>query len=341
MRSRESKRASVRNPASPQSRPSATNVPALLSASGHEPPAAVLDRADGFTADSHPPRAAPPATPVIITASTRPVVANILRLEAGLHSVAVVLEDASSKPSDEGDRLGGVWLSKLPAPPTLQLDILSASAAGDQWLGKSGDAFAVRAPLAGGWLVATALGSLDRAPKAPSFVIRGAEATATATRAVARRRKNTAVAPVASKDGEREIPLEIIVHIERIGDRSFPGSTWAGQRGEQRRVEGFSIKPLGGILPDDLEYKALRRGGIETPWTPGGQFCGTRGQSLPLIGLAMRIAPHLQERFSVVYQASFFHSGIIGPCSNGSPCLPRAADDQLEAINIRVVETPP
>jgi hypothetical protein len=131
------------------------------------------------------------------------------------------------------------------------------------------------------------------------------------------------------------------VHIERVGDRSFPNATWAGRRDEQRRVEGFSIKPLRGIRPDELEYKALRRGGVETPWTPGGQFCGTRGQSLALTGLAIRVAPHLQEQFSVIYQASFFRSGVVGPCSNGSPCLPRAADDQLEAINIRVVEARP
>jgi hypothetical protein len=147
--------------------------------------------------------------------------------------------------------------------------------------------------------------------------------------------------PEPAPQTEREIRTEISVHIERVGDRVFAGSTWAGMPGAQRRIEGFSIKPLQEIQPSEIEYKALHPGGIETPWVRGPQFCGTRGRSLPLTGLAVRIVPHVQDQFSVIYQATFFRSGVTEARSNGAPCLPKLSGDTLEGINVRIVQRRP
>ncbi len=136
----------------------------------------------------------------------------------------------------------------------------------------------------------------------------------------------------------RDVPTEILLHIERTGDRLFPGRGWVGALGRQMRIEAFSIRPLEGLAPSDIEMKAFLPDGEETPWVPGDVFCGTRGQGLPLLGFAIRVVPQWADRFEVVYQGSFFTGGISQMHQNGAECRSGTADDPLEAINIRVIE---
>ena len=103
------------------------------------------------------------------------------------------------------------------------------------------------------------------------------------------------------------------------------------------RIEAFSIRPLERLLPADIEMKGFLPNGAETPWVPGGQLCGTRGRGLPLTGFAVRVVQQT-ERFEVVYQGSFFAAGISQLHHNGEPCRAAAADDPLEAINVRLIE---
>ncbi len=104
------------------------------------------------------------------------------------------------------------------------------------------------------------------------------------------------------------------------------------------RIEAFSIRPLEGLAPADIEMKAFLPNGDETPWVPGGVFCGTRGQGLPLTGFAVRVVPQRADRFEVVYQGSFFADGISQMYQNGAACRAATDDDPLEAINVRVIE---
>jgi hypothetical protein len=56
-----------------------------------------------------------------------------------------------------------------------------------------------------------------------------------------------------------------------------------------------------------LEYQALTAGagGQWSPWVPAGAFAGTRGQSLPLVGLRVRIAGALSGRYRLQGEAIF------------------------------------
>jgi hypothetical protein len=229
-----------------------------------------------------------------IILETLPVAASVIRLDPGLYAAQIVADGAD----EPGQRL------LVSSGSGTQLDLLSAAGGGDQWFEGDGGIVAVRVPADGAWLTVTAIGTASP----PKLAVCSVDAL-------------LAGLPVegAAEDGEREIPIEVVVHIERVGDRAFPGTTWAGRVGDKRRIEGFSIRPLEGIAPGDIEYKALRPGGVETPWMSGTQFCGSRGQSVPLTGFAVRLAPHLQERFSVIYQAGFFNSGVTGLRSNGAP----------------------
>jgi len=191
----------------------------------------------------------------------------------------------------------------------------------------------VRTPPGGGRVAVTVFGAADEAVRPATVAVRrlaGGEA-----------RPGSVQAEPSTQSLElpgRDVAVEILMHIEREGDRQFPGQGWVGPRGQKRRVEAFGIRPLGGLWPRDIHYKALQAGGAETPWTPGPQLCGTRGRGLPLLGFAIRVAPHLQSKFDVVYQGAFFNSGIVGVHRNGEPCRPPISGDPLEAMSIRIVE---
>jgi hypothetical protein len=134
-----------------------------------------------------------------------------------------------------------------------------------------------------------------------------------------------------------EIRTEIVLHMERIGDQRFAGQGWVGNRGRKLRIEAFSIRPTERLAASDIEFKGLGPNGRETPWVTDAKLCGTRGQHLPLTGFAVRLAPHVGDRFDVLYKGAFFESGIAGPHRNGALCISAIADDPLEAINVRVI----
>src|SRR5260370_856957 len=145
-----------------------------------------------------------------------------------------------------------------------------------------------------------------------------------------------ATAPAATE--ARDVPTEILLHIERAGDRLFPGRGWVGALGRRMRIEAFSIRPLERLAPADIEMKGFLPSGGETPWIPGGLLCGTRGRGLPLTGFAVLVVPQRADRVDALYQGSFFADGISDLQQNGDPCQATTADDPLEAINLRLIE---
>ncbi len=138
-----------------------------------------------------------------------------------------------------------------------------------------------------------------------------------------------------------EIRTEIVLHVERQGDRRFAGEGWIGNRGRKLRIEALSIRPVEGLAARDIEYKGLGPNGRQTPWVTDAKLCGTRGQGLPLTGFAVRLAQHAGDGFDVVYQGSFFESGVVGPYRDGQLCIAQIADDPLEAINVRLISRLP
>jgi hypothetical protein len=205
------------------------------------------------------------------------------------------------------------------------------------WLEQDGGTVIVRSPIGGGYVIVTVYGQAGENATAPALDLRrldhGEEAAVATTVASA--------ADTASSAEPRDVPTEILLHIERAGDRLFPGRGWVGALGRKLRIEAFSIRPLERLAPVDIELKAYLPSGNETQWVHGGILCGTRGRRLPLTGFAVRLAPRLADRFEVTYQGSFFASGISGVHRNGEPCRSLTGDDPLEAISSRLVERLP
>jgi hypothetical protein len=206
------------------------------------------------------------------------------------------------------------------------------------WLGPEGGTVIIRSPAGGGHVIVTAYGPAEQSAVPLALDLRRLDGPAAGVEDQDAAASAVTSGSASAESQTREVPTEILLHIERAGDRLFPGRGWVGALGRKLRIEAFSIRPLEAIAPSDLEFKGFLPRGGETQWVQGGVLCGTRGRRLPLIGFAVRLASHLSGRFDVIYQGSFFTEGISTPHRNGQPCRAAAPDDPLEAINVRILE---
>jgi hypothetical protein len=257
--------------------------------------------------------------------------ANLVALEQGLYALEI-----GASPYTLGKlsslQVPAVHVSALRNDREESAEILSASGRGDSWLDREGGTVIVKSPAGGAHVLVTAYGLPAQAVSVPDIQVRRLD----------RPRSNGATPPTPDParypgNEPEEIRSEIVLHMERLGDRRFSGEGWAGNRGKKLRVEAFSIRPVDTLLARDIEFKALGPKGRQTPWVTDAKLCGTRGQGLPLTGFAIRLAPHVAERCEVVYQGSFFESGVVGPHRNGELCVPPTTDDPLEAMNVRLI----
>ena len=254
-------------------------------------------------------------------------IASVIRLEQGLYALEIA--GTTGLPGQiSGAALPLIQVSSPPGGQTSNVEIIGASSDASSWVGHDGGTVVVKSPPGGGNVWVTAFGRPEDALVPPQVEPRSLD----------RRRPNGAApGPLAVIAEPAEIRTEIVLHVERLGDRRFAGQGWIGGRGRKLRIEAFSIRPIETLTASDIEIKGLGPHGRETPWVSGGKLCGTRGQRLPLTGFAVRRATHASHRFDVLYEGAFFESGIAGPFRNGELCIPPLADDPLEAINVRVI----
>jgi hypothetical protein len=261
------------------------------------------------------------------TGTSAAAIVSVVRLGQGLH-VLEIGEARAPSGRISGLLLPAIQVSAAPSGSKPSVEIIGAAASGEAWFGRDGGTVVVRSPPDGGHVLVTAFGPLDEPPVLPQIDVRRLDHRRSAD-------ENAGENTVNSEPDE--ILTEIVLHVERLGDQSFSGRSWAGNRGRKLRVEAFSIRPTEMLAARDIEFKALGPNGRQTPWVTDAKLCGTRGQGLPLTGFAIRLAPHVGRRFDVVYHGAFFESGVVGPNRNGELCVPQIADDPLEAVNVRLI----
>ena len=108
--------------------------------------------------------------------------------------------------------------------------------------------------------------------------------------------------------------------MQQRGDVTVPLGEWIGERGSKRWIEGFGIAPPEGCAAEDIEYQAVLGRGWLSPWAEGGQYCGSRGMALPILGLRVRLRGAAAETHDVRLRASFVDGTEIGPVGDGAPC---------------------
>jgi hypothetical protein len=280
--------------------------------------------------------AAPAATIAApVGAEPQPVAVTgvrLLRLDEGLYSLRI-----GELAGLRGEAAGMAVPAAQVAVPFAEgggVEVVAAFPRRGPWLGRDGGTVILRSPIGGGTVMVTAYGSPGQPAGELSLDLQRLDGPprpgATAAAGVGE--------PVSAQAGERDVQTEVLLHIERAGDRLFPGRGWVGALGRRMRIEAFSVRPLERLAPADIELRAYMPNGGETPWVPGGVLCGTRGRGLPLAGFAVRVAPHRADRFEVQYQGSFFSGGISETRRDGEPCRSQTPDDPLEAVNIRLIE---
>ena len=221
--------------------------------------------------------------------------------------------DGSVAP-DQMNGLPNVSITSAPgtAPDLLQI----ATFRTDGWLDGAGVLVRVLGP--GATIIVTVYRAATQTDAPPNIqVLRLQDGTESAS------------APV--NDDSRE---EIVAHIQGIGDVAGRMGEWIGERGSQQWIEGFRLAPKQ-IAIGGLEYQALLGRDWRSPWVKWGQFCGSRGMALPLLGFSVRLVGEAASAFDVIYSATFVDGTACGPISGEAMCqAPTQA--QLEAFRIRI-----
>ncbi|MGA8613574.1 MAG: hypothetical protein WB760_18265, partial [Xanthobacteraceae bacterium] len=225
---------------------------------------------------------------VATSAHNHPVAANAtasaVSLSAGLYALDIGPVDTPEAATDTR-AFPAVQVSSTPDETEPKVEILGGSGRSSSWLDANGGTILIKVPPGGGRVLVTSFMPPDWPTVPPQIEVRPLDRIRTRA---------------AIQDGGGEVPTEVVLHIERQGDRRFDGKGWIGNLGQRLRIEAFSILPLNTLSAQDIEFRAFGPNGQETPWVTDARLCGTRGRALPITGFAIRCAPHLDGRFDVV-----------------------------------------
>ncbi len=149
-----------------------------------------------------------------------------------------------------------------------------------------------------------------------------------------------AAPPVAAPPPPQVLPglIDVLVHNAMQGDGRAASGAWAGDVQQRRnQLEGFAVTATDGRFPaDGITYRAGFTDRRETRWMQLGAYCGTRGQGLGVVGIALKLSPALQQRgLDIEYGVVGRHTGVV-TARNGATC--RVPDgDVIVGIRVRLV----
>ena len=258
--------------------------------------------------------------------------ASLMRLEAGLYCVVV----AASPHADERTGLPGVRITKAPGPAGRPDAVEIRTIGADGWVSGSGDAALVR--VADG--VAHVMVTIYQAPNsgaegAPNIQVLPL-VTGPASSAQAALPKTVPPLPAPQQTpAPAKVPMDVLAHIQKRGDIGAKFGDWLGEKGSGQWIEGFGIAPTNGIDLADIEYQVVLGRGWTSPWVEGGQFAGSRGMNLPILGLRVRLLGEAARSFELRYSARFIDGSEIGPVEAGEVCEASSLA-AVEAIRIEM-----
>jgi hypothetical protein len=225
---------------------------------------------------------------------------HLMSLPAGLFCI---INQPHAHPTPGG--LPGVRIS----PPPGGGDALEISCfRADGWLSGNGDAALVRVHKGPAQLLVTIYQQPNQPDAAPQLQVRQLIGVAEAP-----------PPPVPAPEPPRE-KLDIMAHIQTRGDVGVKFGHWLGEQGSQNWIEGFAIAAPEGIEPADLAYQGVLGRGWLSPWVDAGQYCGSRGMALPLLGLRVRLSGDAAEQFDLTLAASFIDGTKAGPVGQDETC---------------------
>jgi hypothetical protein len=261
--------------------------------------------------------------------------ANMMRLEPGLYCVIV----SPSPAADANTGLPGVRINHAPGPAGRPEAVEIRTIADDGWVSGFGDAALVKVAGGSAHVMVTIYedprAGRDAAPNVqvmPLLTSNPAAPTKTLPQA--------ATAPLAPPAPETTAPaapmlMDVLAHIRKRGDVGAKFGDWLGDKGSGLWVEGCAIAPTNGIPLSEIEYQVVLGRGWMSPWVEGGQYAGSRGMNLPILGLRIRLLGDAAKAFDLRYSATFVDGSAVGPVASGEACeAPSLA--AVEAILIEI-----
>ncbi len=244
------------------------------------------------------------------------VSAHLMTLDAGLFCV---FNSPGTAPPDSASGLPGVRLSAAPAPAGFGGTVGISGFNANGWLGGEDGAALVRVVGGPAQVLVTVYQDPEAQREAPKLqVIRLTEDAPKVPAQLA-----PAATPVPADVAPEFDPgktVEVAAHIYGRGDVGGVLGQWMGERGSKRWIEGFGLAPSGDLTLGDIEYQAVLGRNWLSPWSEGGQFCGSRGMSLPILGLRVRLRGAAADTYALAVSAAFVDGTEVGPVADGGAC---------------------
>lgn len=231
---------------------------------------------------------------------------HLMALPAGLF--CIVNEPAASQ---QPNGLPGVRVSQ---PPQGGQNIEISTFRPDGWLNASGDAALVRVHRGPAQVLVTFYQNSNQPESAPKLQVRQLIGVSEAAPAPGQPPAPAMAPPPAA------VPMDIMAHIQTRGDVGVKFGTRLGETGSQNWIEGFAIAAPEGIKPADLSYQAVLGRGWLSPWVEAGEYCGSRGMALPLLGFRVRLTGEAATAYDITCEASFIDGTQAGPVGSDETC---------------------
>ena len=241
------------------------------------------------------------------------VSAHTMPLDPGIYCIF----SASGSPTP--DVVTGLPVVRITAPPghaASQVSIVGLDSEG--WITPD-SATLVRVAKGPAEVLVTVYQASNSAVEAPALQVVCISAGLASTPAAMKSAKAPAPQPNLTAD-DGPVPVQILAHIYSRGDVGTQIGDWMGQPGSTHWIEGFAIAPIGLVPPSDIEYQAVLGRGWLSPWSEGGQFCGSRAMSLPILGLRIRLKGASAATKRIQLEATFVDGSTVGPVGSGEPC---------------------
>jgi len=170
-------------------------------------------------------------------------------------------------------------------PPNAGVTLLDMPGRERGTLQRPGDCLVLRAERASDIVVGLRRGSPDGSLDA-SFRLEPIVLAEDAPAAPVVRVEASSPAPLSSL-----APLSFLAHLANLGDTPFAQGVWAGGPDAPAAIEGIQIVAEGGGAPVEMQVLVGSRPPRWSEWVGAGQYAGTRGHGLPLVGVRLRLRP--------------------------------------------------
>lgn len=140
----------------------------------------------------------------------------------------------------------------------------------------------------------------------------------------------------ASVAGEASEAL-FVAHISRRGDVAVGATQWAAGPDAPARIEGLELRPVRTEgLRSEIQVLNVGREASWSPWAGPGVFAGSRGRSLPLVGVRLRLTGEQAHRHLINADALFLGSAIMNRRGREIELIGAAGGDPLVGFRFEI-----